>query len=99
MTDLTKVFIAVIDLCVALATAFLIPWLKANLDEKQRGKLAAAIKVGVYAAQQLYEHGQGAEKLEYVKHYLQQKGYEANTDEIRTQIEAAVKAMKAEIEW
>ena len=32
MTDLTPVFAGIINLCVALATAFLIPWLKANYD-------------------------------------------------------------------
>ena len=96
--DLTKVFVAVLDLCVALATAFLIPWLTANLDEKKRYKLTAAIDVGVYAAQQLFEAGEGAEKLEYVKQYLRDKGYDADTDEIRAQIEAAVRALKIEME-
>ena len=95
--DLTKVFIAIIDLCAALVTAFLIPWLKSNYDEKQRAKLTAAIDVGVYAAQQLFTHEQCEEKLAYVKDYLQRKGYDANTDEIRTQIEAAVKMLKATI--
>lgn len=97
MIDLTKVMLGVIDLCVALATAFLVPWLKANYNEKQREKLAATIDIAVYAAQQLYEHAQGAEKLEYVKEYLRARGYDADTDEICTQIEAAVKIMKAAI--
>lgn len=97
MTDLTPVFAGIINLCVALATAFLIPWLKANYDEKKREKLTAAIDIGVYAAQQLYEHCQGKEKLEYVKEYLRSKGYDADSDEIICQIEAAVKIMKAAI--
>lgn len=97
MIDLTKLMLGIIDLCVALATAFLVPWLRANYTEKQREKLAASIDVAVYAAQQLYEHADGEQKLAYVKEYLRARGYDADTDEIRTQIEAAVKIMKAAI--
>lgn len=94
MRDLTAILTAALTILFGLADLFLIPWLKANLDEKKREKLSKAINIGVYAAQQLFPPEAASAKLSYVQDYLRKRGYDADADIIRTEIEAAVKALK-----
>lgn len=86
MIDLTKVLIAILDLLALLVTYKLIPWLKAKLTTEQQAQLRAAVKVSVFAAEQLYGAGNGPEKMKFVKQYLMNHGYDVNPIEI----EAAV---------
>ena len=86
MIDLTKILMAILDLLALLITYKLIPWLKAKTTAEQQMKIRAAVKVGVFAAEQLYGAGHGEEKLQFVKSYLAGKGYTVDLVEI----EAAV---------
>lgn len=87
--DLTRIIEAILALLASLITLKLIPWIKANTNEKQQRMLTAAVETAVYAAEQLYGAGNGKEKLMHVKNYLRNKGYDIDMDEI----EAAVKAL------
>lgn len=82
MIDLTKILIAIIDVIALLVTYKLIPWIKAHTTNEQRKYIEAIITTGVFAAEQLYGAGHGSEKLEFVRKYLQGKGYDVNTAEI-----------------
>ena len=91
MVDLTPIINAGIMLIAALVSAFLVPWIKANVNEKQRDELLLWVEVAVNAAEQLYKgSGRGEEKREYVLNFLHDRGYTANLDEIRALLEAYV---------
>ena len=84
--DLTPIFQAIIALLAALVTYKLVPWIKARTTESQQALLSATIRTLVYAAEQLYGAGKGAEKLDYVVKELEERGFTAD----RAAIEAAV---------
>ena len=84
--DLTPIFQAIIALLAAIITWKVIPWINARATKEQKANLRAAIRVLVYAAEQIYGAGKGAEKLDYVIERLKEKGYTVD----RGEIEAAV---------
>ena len=86
MIDLTPIFEAILALLAALVTYKLIPWIKARTTAEPQSLLAATVKTLVYAAEQLYGAGKGAEKLDYVIKELEARGFTAD----RAAIEAAV---------
>ena len=80
--DLTPVFQAIIALLAALVTYKLVPWIKARTTESQQALLSATVRTLVYAAEQLYGAGKGAEKLDYVIVGLEKRGFTADRDAI-----------------
>ena len=64
--DLTPIFQAIISLLAALVTYKQVPRKKARTTESQQALLSATVRTLVYAAEQLYGAGKGAEKLDYV---------------------------------
>lgn len=86
MIDLTPIFEAILALLAALVTYKLIPWIKSKTTAEQQALLTATVKTLVYAAEQLYGAGKGAEKLDYVISELEKRGFTAD----RAAIEAAV---------
>ena len=60
--DLTAIIQAIIALCAALITYKLIPWIKSKTTEQQQANLAAAAKIAVYAAEQIFGGNKGQEK-------------------------------------
>ena len=84
--NLTPIIQAIIALLAALVTYRLVPWIKARTTAAQQENMRALYKVLVFAAEQLYGAGNGHEKLEYVKDWLEEHGYDVNVAEI----EAAV---------
>ena len=93
MIDLTGVMQAVLALFAALVTYKLIPWIKARTTAEQQALLTATVKTLVYAAEQLYGAGKGAEKLAWVEQELINRGFTIDT----AAIEAMVKEMSATI--
>lgn len=87
MIDLTPIINAVIAMIAAIIAYKLIPWIKARTTSEQQATVAALIKVGVFAAEQLYSTpGMGKDKLQFVQKYLAAHGYTVDV----AQIEAAV---------
>ena len=84
--DLTPIFQAIIALLAAIITYKLIPWIKSRTTVEQQGLLSATVRTLVFAAEQLYGAGKGAEKLDYVVAEMEKRGFTAD----RAQIEAAV---------
>ena len=89
--DLTPIIQAVIALLAALVTYKLVPWIKARTSAEQQAMLGAMVRTLVYAAEQIYGAGRGAEKLDYVIGELRARGFDAD----RAAIEAAVREMTA----
>ena len=84
--NLTPILQAIIGLLAALITYRLIPWIKARTTAAQQETMRAAVRVAVFAAEQLYGAGKGAEKLDYAVQWLEDRGYTVS----RAEIEAAV---------
>ena len=93
MIDLTPIFQAIIMLLAAIVTYRLIPWIKSKTNGQQQANLAAAAKIAVYAAEQLFGSGNGEEKLDYARSVLQAAGYDFAPEVIRAALEDAVRAM------
>ncbi len=88
--DLTAIINAAIALIGAILTYRVIPYLKEKMTDSQFARTMAAVNVAVYAAEEIYREGHGAEKLKYAQTYLRSKGYEVDIEEIK----AAVKKMR-----
>jgi hypothetical protein len=86
MIDITPILHSVLTVAAALITAFVVPWIKAHVSGIQLRSAQTWVTIAVKAAEQIYDSGKGAEKLAYVKNYLNDKGI--TYDE--AQIEAAV---------
>ena len=84
--NLTPIFQAIIALLAALISCRLIPWIKSRTTTEQQAQLRAAVRVAVFAAEQLYGAGKGKEKMEYAMNWLAEQGYAVDSNEI----EAAV---------
>ena len=52
--DLTQIILAVITLIGGLVARYVIPWIKGKLDERQYDVFNGLVRVGVYAAEMLY---------------------------------------------
>lgn len=91
--NLTPVFQAIIALLAALVTHRLIPWIVSKTDEKQQANLAAAARVAVFAAEQIYGAAKGSEKLDYAIGKLREQGFDLDGELLREAIESAVYGM------
>lgn len=97
MIDITPVINAVIALLAAGVSVFLIPWIKSKTTDAQRKELLEWVKIGVAAAEQLYEgQGRGEEKKQYVLDFLKQKGFKVDEESVVNAIEAIVKQLNTE---
>ena len=98
MIDLTPVFNAVIALAAALATAFLIPWIRSKTTAEQRDELLIWVDIAVAAAEQIFTgSGKGDEKKEYVLKFLEERGFKVDFETLNMLIESAVKELKDEV--
>ena len=86
MIDLTPIINAIIALLAAIITVKVIPWIKAKTTNEQQTMLRAAVKTLVFAAEQIYGAGHGADKLSFVSSELKKQGFTFDPIEI----EAAV---------
>ena len=95
--DLTQIILAVITLIDALISRYLIPWLKAKLDDRQTEALKAIVRVAVYAGEQLFESSEGKAKKAYVLNLLTDNGFDVDSATVDALIEATVKELKIEL--
>ena len=94
--DLTDIIQAIIALLAALVTYKLVPWIKNRTTAEQQALLSATTKTLVYAAEQLYGAGRGAEKLDYVAAELEKRGFTADRAAIEAAVAEAFKLAAAE---
>lgn len=95
MIDITGIIVLAISLTVALATAFLLPQLRARLSAEQFAHLKLWVRIAVQAAEMIYVGtGRGAEKKEHVLKFLRERGLTVNMDEIDALIESTVYELK-----
>ena len=96
--DLTQIILAVITVIGAIITRYLIPWIKSKLDERQYDVFNGLVRVGVFAAEQLYNSGKIQDKKQYVLELLKGNGYQIDDESVNALIEATVKELKIELQ-
>lgn len=96
--DLTQIILAVITVIGAIITRYLIPWIKSKLDERQYDVFNGLVRVGVFAAEQLYNSGKIQDKKQYVLDLLKGNGYQIDDESVNALIEATVKELKIELQ-
>jgi len=94
--DLTQIILAIITLIGAVVSGFVIPWLKSKLDDRQYNVFATLVRVGVFAAEQLFTTEQWKEKKQYVVDLLKENGYTVDTTAVDALIEATVRELRIE---
>lgn len=88
--ELTEVVKIVIELIVAIASMWLVPWIKAKLSAEEIADMLRWVEIAVSAAEQLYDATQGSVKKKYVVSFLEERGYHVDETEMNLMIEAAV---------
>ena len=94
--DLTQIILAIITVTGGLIARYVIPWLKNKLDDRQYNVLAALVRVGVFAAEQIFTSEQWKEKKQYVVDLLKENGYEVDTTAVDALIESTVRELRIE---
>ena len=94
--DLTQIILAIITLIGGIITRYLIPWIKDRLTDHQYEVFNGLVRVGVYAAEQLFTSEQWKEKKQYVVDLLRENGYEVDSTAVDALIEATVRELRIE---
>jgi len=95
MIDLTTIITILIGLFGAVITALLIPYIRSKTTAVQFDKFLTWVKIGVGAAEMIYTGlKRGVEKKQYVKDFLQRRGYTYDDDTVEAALEAAVNELK-----
>lgn len=93
--DLTQIVAALIGVLAAIVTKFVIPYIISKIGAENRQEVAFWTKLAVEAAEKIFkEHGMGATKKEYVKTFLEEKGFKLDDKEVDIAIESAVLEMQ-----
>ena len=99
MSEITFEALKLVVMIVAVLIArYLIPWLKASVDEYKMEQIYTIIQSGVQMAQQVHASESGETRkaivVNYVRRMLSEKGFTMSEEEIDTLIEAFVKQLK-----
>lgn len=95
--ELTELVKMLIELIVAVASMWLVPWLKAKCNAEQVADMLRWVEIAVSAAEQLYDAAQGSAKKQYVVSFLEERGYRVDENEVDLAIEAAVLRLHREL--
>lgn len=91
MIDFTPVLQAIVGLCAAIITTFVVPYIKSKTTKEQQTQINEWVRIAVAAAEQVYEGpGKGDEKKAYVLTWLSNHGISVDEDKLDAMIEAAV---------
>lgn len=90
--DLTPLANALVGVAAAVVSGFVIPWIKAKAGEARAANLMKWARIGVQAAEQVYQGkaDSGKDKYAYVEQFLARHGFKLDTTEVEQAIEAAV---------
>ena len=95
--DLTQIILGIITIIGGIIARYLIPWIQGKLDERQYDVFNGLVRVGVFAAEQIFTSDQWKEKKEYVVNLLKENGYSVETTAVDALIEATVKELRIEM--
>lgn len=95
--NVTVIIEAIISLCAALISAFLIPWVKKKIGAEKMAEFLRWVDIGVAAAEQVFTSDATQAKKEFVLEFLHEKGVVFNEWEVDAAIEAAVIKLHAQL--
>lgn len=95
--ELTEIIKLAVELVVAIASAWFVPWLRAKLNAEQVSDMLRWVEIAVSAAEQLYDAKNGNAKKQYVVSFLEERGYRTDAEELNLAIEAAVLRLHKEL--
>ena len=95
--DITIIVEAIISLCAALISAFLIPWVKEKIGAEKMSDFLRWVEIAVAAAEQVFESDATQAKKEYVLDFLDEKGIVYDPFSVDVAIEAAVIKLHAQL--
>ena len=95
--EITIIVKILIELIVAIASLWLVPWIKARLNAEQVSDMLRWVEIAVSAAEQLFDAKNGNAKKQYVVSFLEERGYRVDEEELNLAIEAAVLRLHKEI--
>lgn len=94
MIDFTPIIEAIIALLAAFITMKVIPWIKAKTTNEQQARIESAVRIAVFAAEQLYGAGHGKEKMEYAANYLRGNGFDVDVAQIEAAVSMHINSLK-----
>lgn len=100
MNDITFNILKIIfSICIALVTAYLIPYIKSMCEDKKYKALVDMVAVAVRAAEQTFrQSGMGAQKKEevvnFISEYMTTHGFSISSYQLDQLIECAVYQLK-----
>ena len=94
--NLTPILQALLGLLAAIITYKLVPWIREKTTTEQAERYAAAVRVAVFAAEQIFGAGHGAEKMSYAIRYLHDKGYDVDSREVEAAVGQFINALNWE---
>lgn len=97
--DITAIIKAMLELILAAASAFAVPWLRRKTTNAEREEAMAWVHIFVAAAEQLFGRDAGKAKKDYVVDSLEEKGYVFDPVELNNMIEAAVLKLHKELAY
>ena len=103
MNDMVlEILRVVVMLAVLVLTRYIVPWIKAKIGADQMEEVRTWVNTAVLMAQQVYEAKPGPERkaivVEIIRGMLIKKNIDISAEQLDMLIEAAVKAMKIQIQ-
>ena len=94
ITQIVSLIIAVVGL---LFTVIFMPYVKSRASKEQLELIYKAVKIAVYAAEQLFGSGMGVKKKQYVIEYLESKGLYVDEQVISSDLNAMIESAVYEL--
>lgn len=94
MININPIIEALIGLLAAIASVYLIPYLREKYGAEKLKRVRDVVEIAVYAAEKAYGPGRGKEKLEYAEQILAAHGVKLDAQRLVTMIDAEIKKME-----
>ena len=97
--DITQIVSLIIAAMGLVLTGIFMPYIKSKATSEQLNTLYAAVKIAVYAAEQIFGSGTGLQKKQYVIEYLASKGLYVDEEVISSDLNAMIESAVYELTY
>ena len=95
--DITHIISLIIAVVGLVLTGIFMPYVKSRVSTSQLDLIYRAVKIAVYAAEQLFGSGTGLQKKQYVIEYLASKGLYVDEEVISSDLNAMIESAVYEL--
>lgn len=95
--DITQIVSLIIAALGLVLTGIFMPYVKSRVSASQLDLIYRAVKIAVYAAEQLFGSGTGLQKKQYVIEYLASKGLYVDEEVISSDLNAMIESAVYEL--